>query len=137
MTNRKLVQRFNAVQQAIQRDAFHTTKINYALSQNHKRLERALEGFQEQEEQLREEYVDLLDRAQTVADGGSVPDDLSEEDHEAWEEYPDRRDELLDIEADEDVTPYQVETEYLLEHEQNADAQWLTMLDWMFVEDVE
>jgi secreted Zn-dependent insulinase-like peptidase len=151
MTNRDLVERKNVIEKAINQNVFQSTKIKYALTSNAKRLERALESYQEEMQSLRSEFEDelrtlqrkqedLQERRQEIVanmEGEDMRNAIEElrqeaEDLEAPQIFREKREELLDIEVD-NFTPYNVSDSYL-DKESGVDAEFLYMLDWMFSE---
>lgn len=98
-------------------DGAETTAMRYALMQNQKRLQSALEGYQEFLQELISDHdVDL--------EGGRIPDDAPEAFHEKLEE-------LLEQEAP--FKPYTV-SEAELKEEPSVPFELLSALDFMVEE---
>jgi len=144
MTNADLLNRINAVNTAIEQDAFSSTKINYALTSNLKRLQEATEPFHDEMEDLREEYQEELqevqERRQELQDelddaAGEEAEEIQEElqDLEAPEEFTQARQELLEMEVD--FEPYNVNDRFL-DDEEDVPIQLLYQLDFIFSDSI-
>jgi len=104
-SNRDLISRFNLLQRV--KPHFTVPKIKLAFNRNMSRIQRALEPFNEADQELREEF--------SIPQGESIRDEDGNQREEIDEKFYERRGEYLEADA-EPYEPYTV-PESLLDNE--------------------
>ena len=129
MTNRELLQQVRPTlnilangagpQHDLEYDGASTTAVRYAVVQNQKRLQDALEGYNDLLTELLEEH-DVEPTEQ-----GGIPEDAPDEFNEALEDL---------LQQDAPFEPYTV-TDADIKKEEGVPLELLTMMDWMIDDD--